>query len=115
MQSLEDEEAPGLPCSAGLDVAPSVPSQPFPFLKLPREIRDLIYHYAPLRGPTVTPIAISYMLWILSLTVYWGTEKSTRLFRTNRQVSTESSEMFYSSFPFHFPQTVDIALVNATL
>jgi len=33
----------------------------------------------------------------------------------NRQVSDEALEMLYSSFSFHFPNYVDVALVNATL
>ena len=45
----------------------------------------------------------------LDSTVYWGTEKSTRLFRVNRQVSDEALKIFYSSFPFYFPQWIDVA------
>lgn len=121
MQFIEDEEALGLPHPAEPDIAPSVPSRPFPFLKLPREIRDSIYYYAltrPDTGPSVTPRHICYIQhrWsALSSPTYWGTEKSTRLFRVNRQVSDESLELFYSSFPFYFPQYVDLALVDATL
>ncbi len=32
-----------------------------------------------------------------------------------RQISNEALELFYSTYPFHFPQSVDVALVNATL
>ena len=118
MQFIEDEEALS---SAEPVAAPPVPSHPFPFLKLPREIRDSIYYYAltrPDTGPTVTPTRICYVHHKASTpssTAHWGTEKSTRLFRVNRQVSDEALEVFYSCFPFHFPQSVDVALVNATL
>jgi hypothetical protein len=106
--------------------AQSVPSQPFPVLKLPREIRNSIYYYALLRprnGPSVNPTHICYFhpnvpadsaskpYW----TPYWGTKESTRLFLVNRQISNEALELFYSTYPFHFPQSVDVALVNATL
>jgi hypothetical protein len=103
-----------------------VPSQPFPVLKLPREIRNSIYYYALLRprnGPSVNPTHICYFhpkvpaesasksYW----TPYWGTKESTRLFLVNRQISNEALELFYSTYPFHFPQSVDVALANATL
>ncbi len=49
MEFVENEEALGLLGPAELDVVPPVPSEPFPFLKLPREIRDSIYYYALIR------------------------------------------------------------------
>lgn len=104
------------------EVIQPVPSQPFPFLKLPREIRDSIYYHALVRpgtGPYVEPARICYMHHEASSphisTSYWGTEKSTRLFRVNHQVYSEASELFYSTFPFHFPPTIDTALVHKTL
>ena len=42
-------------------------------------------------------------------------EKSTCLFRVNRQVSAEASEIFYSAFPFHFSQSISIEKVSAIL
>ncbi|KAL8908066.1 MAG: hypothetical protein Q9207_001045 [Kuettlingeria erythrocarpa] len=103
-------------------VVQPVPAQPFPFLKLPREIRDFIYYHALVRpgtDPDVEPARICYMHHKASSrhvsNSYWGTEKSTRLFRVNRQVYGEASEVFYSTFPFHFPSTVDRAMVNGTL
>lgn len=100
----------------------AVPTQPFPFLKLPRELRDFAYYHALLRpgtGPNVEPTRICYMHHKASSrhvsTSYWGTEKSTRLFRVNHQVYSEASEVFYSTFPFHFPSTIDTAMVNDTL
>lgn len=119
---IEEEEAQHLIHSASPNVPTAVPSQPFPFLKLPREIRNAIYYYALLRprnGHSFNPTHICYFypkvpadsFW----TPYWGTEESTRLFLVNRQTSDEALEIFYSTFPFHFPQSVGVALVNATL
>lgn len=103
-----------------------VPSQPFPFLKLPREIRDPIYYYALLRprnGPSLNPTDICYFdrpvpadaSYKSSWTPYWGTKESTRLFLVNRQFSSEAIEIFYSTYPFHFPATADVTFANATL
>lgn len=103
-----------------------IPSQPFPFLELPREIRDSIYHYALLRpraGPSVNHTHICYFnrkvpaeaAYKSYWTPYWGTKESTRLFLVNHQISHESLELFYSTYPFHFVQTVDVTFVNATL
>ena len=94
--------------------------QPFPFLKLPSEIRDIIYYYAQGQlhsGSSVIPTYICYMNHNSSppclSSSYWGTEKSTRLFRVNRQVSAEALEVFYSTFEFHFPQTMKIESIEA--
>ncbi|KAL8853326.1 MAG: hypothetical protein Q9221_001802 [Calogaya cf. arnoldii] len=99
-----------------------VPNEAFAFLKLPREIRDLIYYYALIRpgsGPNVEPARVCYMHHSASSrylsTSYWGTEKSTRLFRVSHQVYNEASSIFYSAFPFYFPSHMDIAMVNDTL
>jgi hypothetical protein len=124
MQFIDDEEAlHDVPPPPGLDSAApsSIPTPPFPFLKLPREIRDSIYYYALLRpdlGPFSPPAHVCHIHDKGSgprSTTYWGTEKSTRLFRVNRRVSSEASEIFYSSFQFHFLQSADVGLVNATL
>lgn len=122
MQFIEDDEALSHPPPASPHSTPPVPSQPFPFLTLPREIRDLIYHYALLRpktGPGITPSHICAFRpqpdIVAEQYIYWGTEKSTRLFLVNRQFSYEALKLFYSSYPFNFAQTVDVALVNATL
>lgn len=119
MDFLENEEDKR---PAQEEVIQPIPSQPFPFLKLPREIRDSIHYYALIRpgtGPYVEPAHICYMHHKASSrytsTSYWGTEKSTRLFRVNHQFYSETSEIFYSTFQFHFPQTTDVALVNSTL
>lgn len=98
-----------------------VPSQPFPFLKLPREIRDLIYHYALLYD-WAAPGVISNRCYFnrrgrpLPLThplKYWGSERSTRLFRVNHQVSHEALELFYSTYFFCYPVQNSISLVNS--
>jgi len=63
MEFIENEEALGL-CPTEPDAASSVTSEPFPFLKLPREIRDSIYYYAllhPNTSPTVNPTDICFM------------------------------------------------------
>ena len=101
-----------------------VPSQPFPFLKLPCEIRDSMYHYALLydwAGPGVIsnrcyfnrrgglPLPLDDSLR------YWGSERSTRLFRVNHQVSHEALELFYSTYFFYFPTQNSISLVVATV
>lgn len=123
---IEEEAAQHLTRSVSPNTPTPVPSQPFPVLKLPREVRDLIYYYALLRprnGPSVelahicylhpkVPINVGYKSY---WTPYWGTKQSTRLFLVNRQISNEALELFYSTYPFHFPQSVDLALVNATL
>lgn len=95
-----------------IGITPSGQLQPFPFLQLPRELRDSIYYYALLRpGHYVnrSPVHIcsldDHVSW-KSSDYYWGTEKSTRLFRVNHQVSDEALEVFYSRFPFHFPPWV---------
>lgn len=123
---IEEEETQYLIRSASPNPPTPVPFQSFSFLKLPREIRNLIYHYALLRprtGLAVNPTHICDFhhkvpadlaikpFW----TPYWGTKKSTRLFLVNQQISNEALEVFYSTFPFHFPQSVVVALVNATL
>lgn len=104
------------------EVAQVVPARSFPFLRLPREIRDFIYYFALIRpgtGPTIEPARICYMHQHASSrhvsTSYWGTEKSTRLFRVNHQIYSEASEIFFSTFPSHFPSTIDIGLVNRSL
>ena len=94
---------------------PSTRSFPF-FLRLPREIRDLIYadaliHADPdvyLTGRQVELVneRILYMhhpSWDrVDSMAYWGTGKSSRLFRVNRQFSAELREVFYSTFTLSF-------------
>ena len=101
---------------------PLVLSQPFPFLDLPREIRDSIYHYALLyewAGPSVTPNRCYFNRHekpfnpLMQPAAYWGTEVSTRLFRVNRQVSHEALELFYSTYFFRIPDS--ISLLRATV
>ncbi|KAL8996023.1 MAG: hypothetical protein Q9169_004370 [Polycauliona sp. 2 TL-2023] len=96
--------------------------RPFPFLKLPREIRDIIYFHSFTRanaGPNAKPARICYMHNKASSrhfsTPYWGTERATRLLRVNHQVYNEASDMFYSTFHFHYPSTVKDSMVDDTL
>lgn len=96
-------------------VTPVITSQPFQFLSLPREIRDAIYHH-PLNKPhpsSILDLAGTCYIERKKSGSYWGTEKSTRLFRVNRQVSHEALKIFYSSFPFQFTQCIDTTIVNA--
>jgi len=116
----EEEEAQHL-----ISQSHQIPSPP----KLPREVRDLIYYHALLRprnSPSVTATHICYFhtkvpadddsasaskqYW----TPYWRTREPIRLFLVNRQTSTEALELLYSTYRFHFSQSVDIALVDAT-
>ncbi|MCJ1338398.1 hypothetical protein MMC09_003685 [Bachmanniomyces sp. S44760] len=104
----------------------SIPSQSSLFFKLPREIRDPIYFYAlqqPRNGASFTCPHICYVLPKMSTTPafradrgsYYGTKDSTDLFLVSRLISEEAREVFYSTYRFHFPDSVDVALVNATL
>ncbi|KAL8702853.1 MAG: hypothetical protein Q9201_003994, partial [Fulgogasparrea decipioides] len=122
---IEEEETLYLIPSVSPTPITPIPSQPFRLLKLPREIRDSIYYYALLRprnGPSVHPTHICYLHPKGSAdsssssyqSPYWGTRESTRLFLVNRQTSREALRVFYSTYPFHFSQSVDIALVHAT-
>lgn len=85
-------------------------------LELPREIRDSIYYYAlphpspPRTGPAADRCQINPSE--RSARTYWGTERNTRLFRVNHQVSAEALEVFYSSFRFVFPPFVDVPLIH---
>lgn len=96
-----------------------VPTTPFPFLQLPREIRDLIYYHA-LSGPEIVvfPDPLSQVDSRLRSSedlqkFCWGTENSTRLFRVNHQVSSEASQLFYSTFHFRFSYSFSVQSVNA--
>ena len=102
----------------------SLPIQPFSFLRLPREIRDLIYSHAlvrPIAEPALGTAHVCYMhhkVWSRNVaTSYWGTERSTRLFRVNRQVSAEATVVFYSTFTFafHLPEVGDNELLSTAL
>lgn len=85
------------------------------FLKLPREIRDCIYYYTLISRPSeIVTIAISSQIsdrWRQKIS--WGTEKSTRLFRVNRQVAAEASDLFYSLSCFQFGPSVNVRFINS--
>lgn len=104
-----------IPPSVSPNPRTPVPSQPFPFLKLPREIRDSIYYYALLRSRNGNTAVTTHICYFHSQSTYWGTKESTRLFLVNRQFSSEALELFYSTYPFHFPEFIDVAVVNAAL
>ena len=102
--------------------------QSFRFLDLPRELRDEIYHIALMHpaepmSPRLPADVVSQWdhprahelyfglkperKWLFFRKddrayhkAYWGTERATRLFRVNRQVSEESLQIFYSRFKF---------------
>ena len=93
---------------------------PCPFLKPRREVRNMIYFYAIGQPDTGSSLIRTHVCFIDHRasssrvgTFYWGTEKSTRLFRVNHQVSAEALELFYSAFPFWFLQTTTAPLVHA--
>ena len=97
----------------------STSAPPFPFLRLPRELRDLVYSHALIRpdsGPHDEPTDICYLHHSPSSrhfsTSYWGTEKSTRLFRVNHQIYSEASEIFYATFSFYFPPIMDTTMIH---
>ena len=107
-----------------------LPSQTFPLLRLPREIRDLIYSYALLRprdGPDVGPTDICGFYprprslsdwdwdWDWVWDHYWGTENFSRLFLVSRQVSYEARKLFYSTFLFEFSHFLGISAVSTSL
>lgn len=82
--------------------------------RLHRRRRSSTPHTLSLIKPP-TPVPSQPFPVLTYWTPYWGTKESTRLFLVNRQISNEALEIFYSTYPFHFPQSVDVALVNATL
>lgn len=91
-------------------LATTVSTKPFPFLKLPHEVRDMVYTFALISpisfdtGPVLfDPLThiwyMHYPTWPHQASrSYLGTEQSTRLFRVNRQVSAEAVKVFYSTF-----------------
>ena len=116
---MEEEALHLLPPASPIHPSP-IPSQPFPFLKLPREIRDSIYYYALLYNSTSPNVPYHCYFEppvnpLVGSTRYWGTEKSTRLFRVNHQVSHEALELFFSTYFFCFPIRTTVSLVNATI
>ena len=81
----------------------------YSFLKLPLELRNLVYHYALIhpdgtRDGQANDNCYFYpsRLSRYDITQYWGTEASTRLFRVNRQISTEAIHLLYTTFIFNF-------------
>ena len=82
--------------------------RPFPFLDLPREIRDEIYYYAllcPPQQPSQRDRSLDLVIGVgydsyPPTGIYWGTEKATRMFRVSKQVCEESISVFYSHFRF---------------
>ena len=123
MDFFKEEEALHLLPSTSLILPSPIPSQPFPFLSLPREIRDSIYYYALLHNSPSPSIGPNHCYFHPKRSVdprfppteYWGTEKSTRLFRVNHQVSHEAMELFYSTYFFYYPIRTTFTLVNATI
>ncbi|KAL8830030.1 MAG: hypothetical protein Q9191_001669 [Dirinaria sp. TL-2023a] len=91
----------------------------FPFLKLPREVRYAIYRLVLTAAPFVSTLNLEketptwwmhHPAWDPDVSkTYLGSEKSTRLFRVNRQIAAEAMDVFYSSFIFNYslPLTYD--------
>ena len=132
MDFINIKEAHPLLPPASPNLPSPISSGPFPFLKLPREIRDLIYHYALLLNETSRFVFPSQRYhnwperswdpwegtvnpWLPGSTNYWGTEFSTRLFRVNHQVCYEALELLYSTSFFDFTIGTTVSLVNATI
>ena len=120
MDFIKEEESLHLLPPASLILPSPIPSQPFPFLSLPREIRDSIYYYALLHNSPSPSIGPNHCYFIRPKESadpwkYWGTEKSTRLFRVNHQVSHEALELFYSTYFFYCPIRTTTTLINATI
>ena len=123
MDFIEEEEAFPLLALASLTLSSPIPSRPFPFLKLPREIRDMIYDYAILRDTTRRLAISSHQVfdrpqrplnaW-LGCANFWGMI-STKLFHVNYQIYREALELFYSTSFFDFTMGTTVSLVNATI
>ena len=123
MDFIKEEEAPPLLALASLTLSSPIPSQPFPFLKLPREIRDMIYDYAILRNTTRRLVISNHQVFdrpqrpvnaYLGCANFWGTI-STELFHVNYQIYHEALELFYSTSFFDFTIGTTVSLVNATI
>lgn len=114
---MQESEHTG--CLPSTFASAAISSRPLPsssgFLKLPREIRDCIYYYTLISRPSeIVTIAISSQIsdrWWQKIS--WGTEKSTRLFRVNRQVASEASDLFYSLSCFQFKPSVNVRFINS--
>lgn len=96
-----------------MDQAGVVSAKPFPFFRLPREIRDSVYVYALMHakskyGPSGTKFMISTRVWHMHLGhdlrqdshSSFKMTNPTRLFCISRQFSSEASDVFYSTFTF---------------
>jgi len=101
--------------SPELNIAAPMSTDPFPFLQLPREIRDLIYYYALTRSESSLTMSPENIYCYSKSDVWpnenpapvWGRGRPTCLFRVNRQFSAEASEILYSKIPFHFERSID--------
>lgn len=109
--------------SPELDIAAPIPTKPFPFLQLPREIRDLICYFAltrPLTPLTISPENIycysgSDVCIGKNQAPLWDKAKPYRLFRVNRQFGAEALEVLYSKFPIQFTHPLQTPLINIAL
>ncbi len=75
----------------------------------------LVFFLSEKSGRKRTLVSLSWSHVVNSILCFISTRYIQSQILMYRQISNEALELFYSTYPFHFPQSVDVALVNATL